>query len=498
MEPLRELAFIVNKNKLKAIDILDPSQNTLVANLYHQVLSKKFNSEKELAKNALPNRSRAIYRQVKASLKNKLINSLFLMDNKQPNFTDRQKAYYECHKQWAAAKMLLGKNAWDACIEICERILKHTLQYELTELTVDLLRVLRLNYSTRTVNKRLYNKYNAMLQEYEHILLAENEVERHYCELIIHYINSRSRKENLIEQAQKSSNSIDCLMKQYDTYRLHLYGSMIKLMVHTTKNEYERTLDVCDEIIHFFKAKPYQATNPLQAAYYQKLICYSQLCQFEEGKKVAKQCLAITEEGVVNWFKYYELYIIFLMHTDNYTEAFQVYQKVTSHRRFVFQSSDSKEIWSIYEAYLHYLIALGLVELNENQDKFPRFRIGRFLNNTPIFSKDKRGLNVAILTVQFLFLLQQKKYNKAIDRLEAIEKYCTRYLNKDDTIRSYYFIKMLLTIPTASFNNKRVIRHAERYHRKLEGVPLETAHQVHKIEIIPYEKLWSFVLASLS
>lgn len=64
----------------------------------------------------------------------------------------------------------------------------------------------------------------------------------------------------------------------------------------------------------------------------------------------------------------------------------------------------------------------------------------RFLNDVPIFSKDKRGMNIPILIFHILYLILTKRYNDVIDRIVRIEKYTTRYLKKDDNYRSNCFI----------------------------------------------------------
>jgi hypothetical protein len=247
----------------------------------------------------------------------------------------------------------------------------------------------------------------------------------------------------------------------------------------------------------FFETKDYDAEIPLQISYYYQLVANTQLRTFEEGQRVAEKCLARLKEGSFNWFKYYELYFLLAMHTGEYTEAYRVFTIVINHSRLRQLPKHAQEIWKIYEAHLHYLIVRDKVEIPEDDTRFTKFRLGRFLNETPLYSKDKRGLNVAILSIQILFLIQQKKFGRAIDKLEAIEKYCSRYLNQADTIRSYYFIKMLLSIAQGSFHRVAAENKAERYAKKLRAIPLEEANQNFKIEIIPYEELWTMALDSL-
>jgi len=86
---------------------------------------------------------------------------------------------------------------------------------------------------------------------------------------------------------------------------------------------------------------------------------------------------------------------------------------------------------------------------------------------------------------------------QSIDRIEAIKKYCSRYLRQDDNFRSNCIIKLLLQIPEGSFHRQAVLRRAGKYLEQLQSVPLEIAYQTHEIEIIPYEDLWEMTIDSL-
>lgn len=498
MKSLREIVYIVTRNKLKAIDLPDTGMRNRASVFYTKLAKNELHTDEEALQFFFPGvKNTAPYRKLKASLRKKLINALFFIDLKQASYTGRQRAYYECHKEWAAAKILLGKNAWGACVEISERILKYAMKYEFTEMALDLLRILRLHYATRMGDSKRFGELKRQHQEYEELFIAENKAEQLYCELVIPYVNNQSTKGELQQLALEYFEQARPSMEKFSSYRLHLYGSMIRLMTFTMVNDYRNALRVCDDMIAFFEAKPYEAHTPLLAAYYQKLACHTQLRQFQEGKLAARKCLALVEEGTVNWFRYHELFFILAMHTGQYQDAYEIHSGVSVHPRFSYLPSNDREIWSIYEAYLHYLANIGRVQPARQEKRFSKFRLGRFLNQTPIFSRDKRGMNVAILVIQILFLIQQKKYNRAIDRFEAIEKYCNRYLHKNDTIRSYYFIKMLLAIPMADFHRKGVARRAAPFLEKLKNAPLESAQQGHKIEIVPYEQLWELALEAL-
>ena len=112
----------------------------------------------------------------------------------------------------------------------------------------------------------------------------------------------------------------------------------------------------------------------------------------------------------------------------------------------------------------------------------------------PIFSKDKRGLNISILIVHVLFLLLRKKYDEIIDRVDALSQYKHRHLRDDASMRSNFFINMLLQVPKRDFHPRAAERHAEPWIKKLQQTPINIAEQGIEVEVIPYEALWDMVI----
>lgn len=475
---------------------LSDSADSKAAEFYHLIATGQALSDEKAFEALYPGaKSTTGYRKLKNKLRRKLINSLLLIDLNKASYSDRKSAYYECYKEWAAVRVLLAKNAWVAAVEIAERILKYAIKYEFTELTIDLLGVLRLNYGNRLGDIRQFEHYRQMYLEQEPVFLAENKAELLYTELVVHYVNNKSTKTGLQKKAELALLELSDSLRRYTSYRLHLYGSMIRLMISSTVNNHEDTLRTCEKVIDFFEQKPYKAETPLQAAYYQKLICHCQLRQFSAGKDAAGECINLIEEGTVNWFKYYEMYFVLVLHTGDYQIGEEVFSKVHSHKRFRYLPDNTKEVWLIYEAYLSYLRLTGcLPDEVQNTTDSEAFRIGRFLNETIIYSKDKSGLNITIIVLKLIYWLAHGQYGKIIDQAEAIEKYCSRHLKEIHTKRSYYFIRMLLTLAgEGRFSEERLNRANDLYKEMLQQDASGTI-QAFQIEVIPYEDLWALVV----
>jgi hypothetical protein len=502
MRALKELALVVHNNRLQSVELIQDYDGegpmNKVQEFYYGLVRNEL-SEDELAAEVLLNTDRtdSRYQKLKSKLKRTLLNTVYFVDTRRSNYTDRQRAYYTVYKDWAAAKILLGKNARLVAIQLSQRLLNIAEKYEFTDLSVDVLRVLRLHFGAREGNLKKYESYNALFKYYESLFHYENRAEELYTELVLKFIKSKSSDEETRQKAIEYYAELEEPLARYTSYRLHLSALLIRLMIYSSVNDYKNTLTICDEALDFFQKKTYNASVPIQICYYQKLICYTQMKEYVQGKIAAEQCLSYLDEGSFNWFKYQELYFMLSMHTDNFQSAYQVYRQTTDHKSYQFLPPSLKEIWRIYESYLHFLVDMDRVEVAEHDTQFNKFRLGKFINETPIFSQDKRGMNIPILVIQIVFMIHQKKYGAAIDRIEAIQKYCSRYLVKDDTFRSNCFIKMLLQIPKASFHKAAVIRKSEKYLEKLENYPLNLSSQSHEIEIIPFEALWGLVLETL-
>jgi hypothetical protein len=500
MRDLLELVNLLDKTKLKANGVLryiiEPDSKMEM--LYNALSSKEIQTDDE-ATVFFKEKKEDIgsLGSLKSKLKERLVDSFFLLDFKESNYSSRQKAFHECYKKWATIMALLNKNAKITGIDLAEKLLRHAGNFEFTELSLDILRVLRLQYSLVDGDVKKYDTVKEQYDKYEMIWLMESKAEKYYSELMIQYTNSKATQTEVSKMAQGYYEELSAFMKDCHSFKLHLFGRLIQLLIYNGENDYANTAQLCEEAIAFFDKKEYDSGLPLQVFYYNLIVCYLQLREFEKGQAVIDRCAYYFEEGSFNWFKLQELFFLLAMHTGHYTGAYDLYEKVTNYPRFEDKAIQIVEMWKIYQAYLYYLIKTGAIPETAVSGKITQFKINKFLNEIPLFSKDKRGMNISILIIQILYSIAEKKYDKTLERIEGIEKYCSRYLKENDTYRSNCFIRMILAIPQAAFHQEGVKRKTERYYKLLSSVPLEAARQAHEVEIIPYEVLWGMTVEML-
>lgn len=495
MQDLKEIILLLVQQGIHPFRGADAKSKLLA--LWEGIAKGKFSTDEAAAK-ALYDEGfeGSKYRKLKSDFRNRVLDAVLEIDGNNKAYSDYQRAYYECHRQWLVVRVLAGHNANAAALSVATKLLKQAEKYDFTLLAMDIASYLRTQYGLRESNDKKFKEVSEVFEKHRKTYDAENQAELLYTTLVVRNVNNRSAQTQtaLSRLATEYWEQILPCMEHYATYKLQMYGYMIGLMRHTASNDYAAALIACNEAIRFFMGRSYESRVPLQIFYYQRLICNIQLRQFEAGKASADYCLKIMQEGTFNWFKYRELYLQLSLQTAEYDKAAEILYETLNHARFEFLPENVKEIWRIFEAFVHYLVLAGKATNKSNRQKF---KLARFINETPIFSKDKSGINIAIIVIKLLLLLQERRFAQVLDEVQAVEQYCYRHLRGDHTQRSYFFLKMLLHVPTSGFDPAVIASKAARFLDKLRGGPMQIAYQTHEIEVIPYEALWDIVMESL-
>jgi hypothetical protein len=504
MEELFELIQLISRNKIKQLEWFGTSKTkgkeaSQIRQLYDGITKGKFITEEDVRlfffKDA--ERGHQYTRRLIQKLKNRLFHTLFFIDLNQPKYNDIQQAYYQCHKDYAIYKILLGQNIVGPTISLGEEILQRSLKYGFPYLTMELARNLMIQHgvSGTKENKARYYQ-NLMFQQFE-LYRAEITTEAYFQELAVHFSNSRSSKPEMTKTALKYASEVEQYLKKFRTYRLILNGYRVLAMRHQIENDYENTILVSQKALKVIENDPTLNTQTaLLIFYFNILQSCIQLRRFEEGEQAAQKCMKLVPEGHSNWYFVLELHLMLAFHTNKFQKAYEVLRTALQHPGYKKLPESVREQWAIYKAYVQYFISIGKIN-NQGKEQVQSFRIGKFLNEVPTFSKDKRGVNISIIIIQILFLLYKREFGQVIDRVEALNMYRHRYLRRDDTFRSNCFIQMLLQLPAANFNRIAAVRRAQKFMDQLKEVPIEAARQSGEIEIIPYETLWRFALQSI-
>ena len=151
MKFIMEVVLLLDKYKTERIEIIgnETKKQTKSSLFYKGVKTGKIKTDEEALKQLyISPLEIGNYKKFKSRFKARLINTLLVTGINQPYFTNAQRAYYKCYKEWAAIRVLFGRSAKESAATLSIKTLRQALKYEFTELIINLARVLRLYYAT--------------------------------------------------------------------------------------------------------------------------------------------------------------------------------------------------------------------------------------------------------------------------------------------------------------------------------------------------------------
>jgi hypothetical protein len=502
MESITQITNLLDGYKMAKIDIIDNHDSTSrYTEFYRMLKSGAFKSDEDAAKHFYPEQEgRDVnYRKLKSQYLERLMNAVLFLDIHNKKASEHQNAVAEAEKLWVVIIVLYNRGAFIAALEESEKLLKHCIYYELTELIVQITDKLKHMHGTITGDSQRYAYMKKLHLEYVDHYLAELKAKDLFQSIRMPYVKSAAYNKEMYAVADKATRELEPLLPNCSTYMFMTFWYCINLSKYQTIFDHKNVLKVCEEGIEHFKQKKYVAAAPLMVLMNQKLICQIQLRSYEESKVTAQEVLKLHVEGTHNWYKTLEQRMMLAFHTRQYAEAYDVYQMAVKHRDFKFLKGGNLEIWFLYEANLYFLLKMGKIQgLCLEQSILKNFKLIKFVNNMSQFSGDKKGMNVPALIIQYVLQLTEKKREQLADRIEAMEQYVKRYVKTDEAFyRCHYFLKLLLELSKVNYSKKLIAAKAKTLLKDMEASATDIMAQGDRIEILPFEYLWEEILPLL-
>jgi len=504
MKNLIEISKVVTKKRISKIEIFDKSllnrKESKFNEFYEGLVNDKFTTDEEAASvlySTSPLDDK--YRQLKSRFTKRLLNTLFFLDSNDASFSDYHRANYSCNKNWAQIRILLNSGARNAAIKIATKTLAVAVIYRFSDIILNCSRIL-MNHASLNGEEKEYEEFAALTKKALRDIDFEIQAEEMYQRLSINFALSAATSHELSHISDKYLETVTKLCQQSDSYQLHYMMYQISIISAQIKGQYKQAITLCEAAEKYLRDNQnFNQNIKLANLALVKISAYLQLRDYENGRRNAEKCLDLVTEGSNNWFIFLEYYFLLAMHTENYINAAGIFIKVINHPRFMYTSEERKEKWRIFESYINYIFETENLDrdLLSGDPTKRKFRLLKFLNEVPNFTKDKKGFNVSILVVQVIYMLEKGEYTGIINRSEALNVYCSRYLRKDDAYRSSCFLKMLLTMVKEDFGYERTKQMAYKYLRKMQEGDPNGNNMVNEWEIIPYEILWEKVLNRL-
>ena len=397
---------------------------------------------------------------LKSRLKKKLISNI--VSQEENSGSTAIKDYSQAHKAFSAGRILVGRSLKTTGIELTKRAYRLAVKSKLTGIALEAAKDLALHYSVITGNQEKYNYYREEVERLMEVQNIEIKAQLYYSEISSAYNHKwqveGDVKSKAILYAKEIEKGVDM------SIRIAIYYFNILSFGYLSSNDHEEVLLVCHKADDFFVNSSVSNRATRVSFLIRTITALIELKRFNEAESSIVEVLNIVEKGKYNYSVAYFYLGIVGLHSENVLLTKKALDKTEKYRANL--PDHFQEQWRLLEAYAAFLSDNG-------------FRVGRFLNQVPMFSKDKAGANAAIITVQILHFLKQKRTSDYIDRCESIERYSRRYLSG----RTRIFVKILLEIPKGRFYKIGVKERIKRMEKEL----LECKRN--EIEIVPYELL---------
>lgn len=499
MKIIRELSRIITPKRTKHVNLLsfNLKADSKLMQLYEGVKSGRFKSDEEAIISLYGNlKHKYKYSKLKYDLRKRLYNTIHLVELETETFDDDIKTTLECQKIWTSVKFLISAKAFQSAISILEKYFQKMLKYELTSMVMEASRLLRRYYSTFILDTKKQQYYDLLLEDYLSLYAAEVKIDGYYNHLMSMYAEDKSPKK---EVASIAASYIEVLNASYPKVVSSTFISLYKLIEiikHMSQYNYAKTVEICDDAIEVLNERTVRRKVYLMLIYSQAIACHLQLKEYEIAEQKCLETLQNhLKEGEFNWFKIKELQLQNAIYSASYQKAYLIYLDSVNHKYFTKLPNTFQEEWRIYSAYLEILILMNLISRDDIMER-SEFRVNKFLNEVPVFSKDKKGRNITILVAQVILFIVKEQYGKVINKMEAIEKYINRHLNKNYHHRTIIFVKIISLFGKAGFAKRMVDwEKLNILNQELSDKPLNIINPNYDAEIIRYEKLVEFVVA---
>ena len=500
MKYLREIAQIVTRLKEKKIEIIDDevdsSSSDNISKFYYGIKSGAINSDLKAAeviygKPFLDTK----YTTLKNRLKKKLLNSLFFLNVKYPDYSQYAVALYQSNKNLFLVKTLSNLGARNTAIKFAESALAHGQRYHLTSNSIEFLYSLR-NYSSIFGNEKKYDEYDNLLKIALKTYEAECIAQEYNDRIILKFEKTSAEQPELQGIVEAWCNTLQEIRKHYNSFNLNYNYYRLQSQSYQISQQYQAAVDICTEAEKYLTAHPH-LTFPTRFGEFalQKLSCYLNLKDYEKGKESVERCSEIYAAGTNNWFIFMELNFYLAMHTQHFIEAETVFTEVTQHPRYAFQPDHKKESWNLLELYMRF--ALNSENKDQSQAGSGAFDMKKFLRAVPSYKGDKRGYNVAILILHILFLLDNNDFGNIIGRMDALRTYRTRYLRATSNKQSAIFFRMLQIMETNNFSYEITKQKSQKYYDRMVGMNAEYTEIQDGLQVLPFDWLWRKILDML-
>lgn len=492
---LNELIWYVNQSLWRQEETLHffSGGKKELADLFQVLQDRNFLTDQEAIKAS--GFGQTTFKKYGKQLRDHLYDMTLFFNDEKARVDHRVKNIMEGYKEVATMKMLYQRVCRVASRDLAERLLRKGRTYDCPEFVMEASLVLKESVLRVGGSEKDFDTHSEAYWTAKQWLDLEQRAWDYYQRTAVGFVQKAGLRQRNPERTREYLVELEPYLYKAPSLMFHLYYFMLGKYFYFQTFDYEGLVEHCNQALAYFESRAYPLQNPRSVFNYAKVVAHTYLGQYDEGLAAAEKGLQLASEGSPNWFNALEANLYLCLHSGDYVRALDIYQTAATHKRLSAMHHAQQETWRILGAYCYILHRLTQTPLPEG---FPAFKSARFLNEVPKYTRDKDGMNIAILIAHVLLLLLEGKDVEVWDRLQALAKYRERYLIGDRNVaRSEIFIRLLMLCAREGFKRERFLQRSEALRDHLRKLPLRFADQAHELEIIPYEKLLELIANQL-
>ncbi|MCR5888761.1 hypothetical protein LRS06_13480 [Hymenobacter sp. J193] len=424
-------------------------------------------------------------RKLKSRVQHKLFSNLFFLD-----YTDARHPVYrryeqECLDLLYQAGVLLREGEYVVSEKLYRRCQRLAAEGEFNQHEVTSLLGLRQIYA----EQRQAGKYRHAVKQLvaaERLLQLEQKASEIFWEAKMMLSDKVRIRQQLLAKLPEFVRQMEALYDQAPVFRVYDHLYKLRLMQQELSGDYEGIIQTTSESEKLWEAGKLNAKRfDRRYNMFYSVFAHLQARRLQAGLELAAQYLSAFHRSSGNWFVFMEHYLLLAMHASEYGKATELLKMAFDNPFFSKLRTAAQQRWELYRAYLYFVAPENLPVRN--------LHFAQLMHVLPEYSRDKQGLNVAILILQFLYYLKQRNLEEVLSRLEGLRKYAGTHLREAAALRGRLFFRLLQLTVTENFDEALCRRKGQPLLAKLAQTPMP-GEAFAGIEIIPYENLWQLTL----
>lgn len=440
-------------------------------------------------------RNNEAFSVLKNKMKDHLINSLITTNLKYRSTRDQSNELYSIVKESVAARALISLDDRDTAALLLEKSLEKAIERELTDdIIIKLKLLINLNISKHIDAKKI-NDYYELFLKWHNVLAHETKSSFYTTQMVLYRtLHLDNINDDLAEQWKSWTNELK-FETSVNTFYYEYTSFLVEQNYLECIRDYETIINNCNLIEQRLKTTLRVQPVIISAISCRKMWALLHLKQFDKCSQQGKRTLRYLQNRSNNWYRVNYYLLKSYLYSRDYTSSLALVNDIFSIKNL--KAADHFiELFTLITGYLYLIKDSGIDPVLQDLP-LPEFRMARFLNSAPIYSKDKSGMNISILLLQIAFMLQKKNFIKAADRIESLRSYASKYLRRNETFRSNCMMKMIMEMAKADFNPRKTERYTATLRAQLDEMPLHSIGGNIEVEVIPFEDLWEIIMRSL-